>query len=319
MSRLLPITSLVVVISVTGLAQRPERFEVVASLSKTSTRAEHETLVFLGPQEAFYITWVLGNASSDVVVVPSADKLISVSMAASGGQAIPIVMSWEATMRRSGPGARLPFDDFVGQSVLAEGESVSLYAVLRRADGQPFTAASYILTLNVARVGPALGTVGGARWKGQIVGGGSIRVVIDPIDSPSSILEYHRLEAAFNIGHDPEKVLQHRVAIAALPGAQLADRMALGKAYGELGDHARAVQTYRPLLPELMADARAGGFIRQGRHLRLIAPSFIAVGDIDTARDLLEAEGLTPTAQIPELMKRLGVRPEVRRSPWFKR
>jgi hypothetical protein len=316
---LLHTIGLIALVSVVGLAQTLQRFEVLASFAKTAARAEHDTLVFLGPQEAFYITWVLGNAGSDPVVVPPADKLITVSMTASGGQVIPVVMSWEPTMRRSGPGTRLPFEDFVGQSALAKGESVSVYAVLQRADRRPFAPAAYALTLDVARVGPALSTAGGARWNGQMVGGGVIRVVIDPIDSPSSELEYHRIEAAFNIGHDPEKVLEHRLAIVALPDAQLSDRMALGKAYGDVGQHAQAVQTYRPLLPQLMADARAGGPIRTGRHLRQIAPSFIAMGDLDTARELLEAEGLTPTAEIPDLIKRLRVRPQVQRSPWFKR
>lgn len=314
MSRMLPF-GLIALLSAAGLAQTQERFEVLASFAKTSSRTELDTVVFLGPQEAFYITWLLRNGSSDSVVVPPADKLLSISIQAAGGPVIPVVTSWEPMMKR-GPGARVPSEDFVGESVLGNGESVNLYAVLRRADSQSFDPGGYVITLDVTRVGPALRTAAGARWTGRLVGGAVKRLVIDPADSPSSLAQYHRIEAAFNLGHDPEEVLQHRLAIVALSQAQLSDRMALGKAYAELGDHAQAVRTYRPLLPELMADARAGGLIGQGRHLRQIAPSFVAVGDLNTARELLEADGLPP-GEIPELVKRLRVPTEVRRSPWF--
>ena len=43
------------------------------------------------------------------------------------------------------------------------------------------------------------------------------------------------------------------------------------------------------------------------------------MGDLDTARRLLEAEGLTPAAEIPEFLKRLSVRIEVRRGVWYGR
>ena len=88
MSRFLHVIGFIALLSVAGLAQRPERFGSLASLAKTSSRAEHDTLVFRGPQEAFYITWVLGNASGDLVVVPPSDKLLAVSLAAAGGQVV---------------------------------------------------------------------------------------------------------------------------------------------------------------------------------------------------------------------------------------
>jgi hypothetical protein len=222
-------------------------------------------------------------------------------------------------MWRAGPGALVPFEEPTGQSVLAEDEAVNAYAVVRRVDRRLFDSGEYRLTLDITRVGPSLRTIGGAGWPGQTIGGGALRVVIDPIGSAASTLEYHRSEAAFNIGYAPERALEHRLAAVAVPDAQLGDWMALGKAFAELGRHAEAVGVYDPLLPELMSNARAGGIIREGKHLRFIATSYFAVGDVVTARRLVEAEGLTPAAEIPELIRRLSIQSDTRRGSWYRR
>ena len=277
MSSMLRVVAVLLSISTVALAQRQQRFEVLASFAKTLPRVQADGRVFLGPQEAFYITWVLGNRGGDLVVVPSPAEVLAVSVTTTDGQPVPVTIAWEPAMWRAGPASQLPFDEPLGQTVLAEDEAVSVYAVVQRANGQLFDLAEYRLTLDITRIGPALRTTSGARWLGQTTGGGVVRVLFDPVDSLASTLEYHRLEAAFTMSHDLERALKHRLAAVVLPGAQLGDRMALGKAYAELGRHADAVRAYGPLLPELMANARAGGIIRDGRHLRLIARSYIAL------------------------------------------
>lgn len=318
MTSLPPIIALVLSLSVLVSGQGPARFTVVALFAKTSLRAEPDSRVFLGPQDAFHITWLLSNRSHDTVIVPPPSEVLNIFLTTGAGLSIPVKIEWESVMGRGGPNTSLPFEVPLGQTELAEQEIVKAYAIVRRTDGRFFPPGEYQMMFDISRVGPALSTAGATSWLGQTTGGGIVSVKIDPIDSPSSALEYHRTEAAFYIGQDPEQVLEHRLRAVELPDASIGDRMALGKAYAELGRHPEATRIYSPLLSELIADARAGGIIRDGRHLRIIASSYIAVSDLTTARQLLEADGLT-ASEISESIKRLRAQPNQQRIPWYER
>jgi len=308
-----------VALSLSGLllAQEEPRFEAVASFVRPSSRVEQNAWVLLGPQEALYIAWGLVNHTRTVLQLPSPAESIGVRLETTAGRSVPLAVAIEPAMRRLSRPRSVRFDEPIGPVTLDDSEAVSVYAVVERSDHQPFSPGEYRVTFETDGLVAALRQVDGGRWAGRTRSTSTTRLIIDPLDTAASEIKYHHIEAAFHIGHDPDKVLEHRKAVVALPGAQVTDRMALGKAYAALGRHQEAVQVYGPILPESMESARRGSLIRDGRHLRAIASSYLAVGQRDTARRLLEAEGIATPSQIPDLLNRLS-RPAdgITRRPW---
>jgi hypothetical protein len=63
----------------------------------------------------------------------------------------------------------------------------------------------------------SLRTSSGVKWSGDTTRDGVVRLMIAATDTPNSLRDRHRAEAAFYSGHDPEKVLEHLLAAAHLP------------------------------------------------------------------------------------------------------
>jgi len=304
------------------LAQDEPRFEAFPSFAKASRSRERrpraqDAYVLLGPQDGLYFNWFLRNEAGTALQLPSPAESVAVRVEPMDGPSVPLITTVENEMRRRTRSESRPYEP-LGLVQLEDGEGIELHGVVRRADGQPLSPGEYVVTFDTVGLGAALHQVDGARWAGPTTRSIRRRLIIDPIDTAASEIEYLHIEAAFYMwGYEPEKALTHRQSIVALPGAQVSDRMALGKAYAELGRHAEAVQVYEPILPELTESARRGGFIRDGRHLLEIARSYLAVGRQDTARRLVEAEGIATPSQIPELLRTLSRRRQPQRRTWY--
>lgn len=286
-----------------GLTQNEPSFEARPSFVRPSSRQDQNAWVWLGPQEAMYIKWDLANHTRTVLQLSSPAESLAVRLETADGRPVPVTLAIEPVMRRRATPQSVPFDEPLGPVTLDDNETVGVYAVVERADHQPFSPGEYRVTFDASDLG------GGLR---------RTPLILDPLETAAALLEYHRIEAAFYMwGYEPGKALAHRQSIVALPGAQVSDRMALGKAYAELGRHPEAVQVYEPILPELMESARRGGLIRDGRHFLEIARSYLAVGRQDTAGRLIQAEGIATPSQIPELLKTLSRRRETQRRTWY--
>jgi|SoiMethySBSTD1v2_1073268.scaffolds.fasta_scaffold126918_3 hypothetical protein len=285
------------------LAQDEPRFKTSASFAKVSNRRTQPGggLVFVGPQDALYINWFLGNHSGAVLQLLSPGESLAVRLETADGRSVPMMTTVEPEMHLWTRSQISPYEP-LGAVEVEDGQSVGLHTVTRRASGQPIPPGEYRVTFDID---------GRAAFQ-------PIPVIIAPLDTAASEIEYLHIEAAFHMGHDPDKVLELRKAVVTLPGAQVTDRMALGKAYAELGRHQEAVRIFDPILPELVESVRRGSLIREGRHLRQIAPSYLAVGRQDTALRLLEADGVAmPSSQIPGMLKMLSSR-EPQRHPWYR-
>jgi hypothetical protein len=309
------------------IAQDGPRFEAFPSFAKSSRSIERrpgaqDAYVLLGPQDGLYFNWFLRNQAGTALQLPSPAESVAVRVEPTDGRSVPLITTFEEEMRRrtrsESPVTRRPYEP-LGLVQLEDGEGIDLHGVVRRADGQPLSPGEYAVTFDTLGLGAALRQVDGARWAGPTTRSIRVRLIIDPVDTAASEIQYLHIEAAFHMGHDPDKVLELRQAVVTLSGAQVTDRMALGKAYAELGRHVEAVRVFDPILPELLESVQRGGLLREGRHLRQIAPSYLAVGRRDTARRLLEADGVAaPSSWIPEILKMLSKRREPQRYPWYR-